>query len=175
MKEIKVFGEIREGGFWPKNPKVYMQKLKDAGEVNDCVMTITGKNSRTPDQNNYAFAMCNVIAERVNQDGWNFSAYDVYKKIENDKCWTVATNEKTGATAEHLKPLKEHSRERFWEIIEEARLEYMERLDIHIKTPAQYYGLTDKAYDLWRADAISYATAKNKSDKELDSSIEPQG
>jgi hypothetical protein len=165
MKEIKVFGEIKDGGFWPKNSDVYMEKLREAGDVNDCILTITGANKRSPDQNNYAFAMCNVIAKRVNQDGWNFTAYDVYKKIEQEYCWTVATNEETGSTAKYLKPLKKHSPERFWEIIEEARLDYMQRLDIDIQTPAQYYGMTEKAYDLWKDGAITYAKAKKMSNK----------
>lgn len=165
MKDIKAFGEIRDGGFYPKNPKVYMEQIRQAGEVNDCILTIEGANKRSPDQNNYAFAMCNVIAQRVNQEGWNFTAYDVYKKIENEYCWTVAKNEEKGTTAKYLKPLKEHSPERFWEIIEEARLDYMERLDIEIKTPAQYYGLSEKAYDLWKTGAINFAEAKKMTNR----------
>lgn len=166
MIEIKCYGEIRDGGFWPRNPDVYMEQIRKAGNVNDCLMTITGKNVRTPDQNGYAFAMCSVIAERVNQDGWNFTAYDVYKKIENDKCWTMQKNENSEKTIKYLKPLKKHSPEEFWNIIEEARIEYMQRLDIVIQTPAQYYNLTEKYYDLWKSNAMSYAEARKLTDKE---------
>lgn len=163
MKEIIAYGEIKNGGFYPRNSNVYMQSLKDAGTVNECKLTIKGKNVRSPDQNNYAFAMCNVIKERINQNGWNFTSYNIYKKIEFEYCKDIVKNEKTGKTKEVITELKKKSRERFWEIIEQARIDYMQRLDIHIKTPAQYYGLTEQAYDLWKSDAINFSEAKRMS------------
>lgn len=167
MKTIKSFGKIENGGFYPRNPSVYYQQLKDAGNVHDCLQTIEGTNKRTIDQNSYAFAVCNTVATRLNQDGWTFTAYEVYKKLENDKCIDIKQNEKTGKTFEYVRPLKEYDTDEFFDIVEEFRQEMMMKLQIHINTPAEHYGLTEKAYDLMRMGTITYLQAKKMSDKEL--------
>lgn len=168
MKTIKVFGKIEKGGFIPRNPSVYYQQLEEAGNVHDCLLTIEGTNKRTIDQNSYAHAVCNQVALRINQDGWNFTGYEIYKKLENDKCVTIKENENTGKTYEVVKPLKEYDANEFFEIVEEFRQEMMQKLDIEIQTPAQHYGISEKAYDLMNLGAINYTQAKKLTDKELD-------
>lgn len=165
MKAIKAFGKIENGGFYPRNPSVYYQQLKDAGHVHDCLLTIEGTNRRSVDQNAYAHAVCNQVAVRLNQDGWNFTGYEVYKKLENDKCGHVKVNQVTGKTHEFVKPLKEYDAQEFFEIVEEFRQEMIQRLDIEIQTPAQFYGLTEEAYDLMKMGTITYLQAKKMSDK----------
>ena len=164
MTEIKAYGKIENGGFWPRNSKVYIQSLKDAGTVTDCLLTITGSNRRTLDQNAYAHALCNAIAVRVNMDGWNFTGYEVYKKIENDYCKVQHINSKTGESVYVVKPLKEYDTQSFFEVIEAARLDYMRKLDIHLSTPAEFYGLTEQAYDLLKLGTINYIEAKKMSE-----------
>lgn len=166
MKEIIAYGEIKNGGFYPRNSNVYMQSMKDAGTVNECKLTIEGKNVRSPDQNRYAHAMCNVINKKLKENGWTvFTAHNIYKSIERQYCKEIAVNEKTGKTEEVIKELKDKTPEEFWDIIEQARIDYMQRLDIKIDTPAEYYGLTEQAYDLWKASAINFAEAKRMSNE----------
>ena len=163
--EIKSYGEIKYGKFIPKMPEVYYQQLRDVGNIEHCLLTIVGGSKRTGDQNAYAFAMCNAIASRLNMDGWDFSAYEVYKKIENDRCKTDKMNETTGQVIEVVRPLKEYDRSEFFEVIEQARQFYNEKLDIHIQTPAEFYGLTEDAYELWRHGAVTFTEAKKMSNE----------
>ena len=164
MIEIKAYGELRDGGFWPRNPSLYMQQIRDAGRVSDCLLVIKGSNRRTIDQNSYAHAVCHQIAVRMQQDGWEVSGYQVYKRAEENYCKEEVINEHTGRSEYFTKPLKEQPTDKFFEIIEQVRVSAMQRYpDIHISTPAEHYGLTEQAYDLWKLQKISYAEAKNMS------------
>lgn len=167
--EIKAFGEIKDGAFFPRNSKRFIQQMRDAGKVNQALMTITGANIRTLDQNAYAWVVCTAIATRMNKDGWDYTPGNIYKAVENEHCWGQMMNPETGKTREKLVPLKEQPTDRFHEIIEQVRVGHMRNFpDNYIETPAEHYGITEKAYDLWKEGAITFAQAKNMSDKELD-------
>ena len=168
MIEIKQYGSIEDGKFIARRKDVLNQELKDAGNVHDCILTITGSNKRTLDQNSYAHAVCAQVASRLRQDGWTFTSYEVYKKMENDKCMWFKENEITGKTHEYIKPLKEFDTARFFEIVEEFRQDMMFKLSMDIHTPAQHYKITEKAYDLMKQGVITYLDAKKMTDAELD-------
>ena len=165
MIEITAYGEIKNGAFFPRNSRFYLQQMKDAGNVSECVLTIKGSNKRTADQNSYAHVVCQTVAHRLNQDGWDFSSYEIYKKLENDKCKALKRNEKTGKTHETILPLKKMDRVRFFDIVEAFRVDMMQKLQIEIQTPAQHYGITEEAYDLWKNSLITFVEAKRMSEK----------
>lgn len=166
MKDIVAYGELKNGGFYPRNSRYYMQAIKEAGNVSDCVLTISGANKRTVEQNSYAHAVCNQMALRMNQDGWGVTGYNLYKRIEANNCKVHKKNPKTGKLEEFINPLKEMDRDEFFDIIEDARVKFMQNWpDCNIDTPAQHYGLTEEAYGLWRSGAINYFEAKKQSDK----------
>lgn len=167
MTEIKCYGEIKNGCFFPRNPQVYLQAIKDAGNVSHCLLTLKGSNKRTLDQNSYLWAMCECIRVALHTYGWTeFTSDDVYRRIEQRYCKTTTVNDETGETMEYVKPLKTMDRERFSEIQEKARLDYMQKLDIYIDTPPEFYGLTNDAYELWKTGAINFAQAKKESEND---------
>lgn len=140
--------------------------MKDAGNYNQVLLTIKGANIRTLDQNAYAWVVCTAIASRMRKDGWPYTPGQIYKKIENTHCREQIVNEKTGKTREELVPLKEQPTDRFHEIIEQVRVGHMENYpDNEIETPAQHYGITEKAYDLWKLGKINFAEAKKMTQK----------
>lgn len=164
--EIKSFGEIIDGEFYPRSPKRYKSQLQNAGNINQALLTIKGANIRTLDQNAYAWVVCTAIADRMQDDGYQFTPDNIYRKVENAHCWeqTVHPN---GKTTEELIPLKEQPTDRFHDIIEQVRIGHMENYpDNYIETPAQHYGLTEKSYDLWKEGAISFVQAKKQSNKQ---------
>ena len=164
MIEIKAYGEVKNGCFYPRQPQVYLQAIKEAGNVSHCLLTLQGSNKRTVDQNAYMWAMCECIRVALATYGWvEFEADDVYRRIEGRYCKTTTINKQTGETTEYIKPLKKMDRERFSEIQEKARIDYMQKLDIYIQTPPEFYGLTDDAYELWKTNVISFAQAKKQS------------
>lgn len=166
MIEIKAYGKIENGVFYPKMQRPFQQAMKDAGNVSDCLMIIQGANKRSLDQNSYAWAMCEAIRVALHTYGWTeFTSDDVYRRIEEKYCKTTQKNDKTGQTVEYIKPLKTQDAERYWQIVEQARLDYNEKLNIYIETPAQFYGMTEEAYDLWKSGAIDKFEAKKMSDK----------
>ena len=42
--QIKAFGEIKDGAFYPRNSKRYINQLRNAGNVNQALLTIKGAN-----------------------------------------------------------------------------------------------------------------------------------
>lgn len=168
MIEIKAYGEIKNGQFWPRNSGRYLQQMKDAGNVNQVLLTIKGANIRTLDQNAYAWVVCTSIATRLRQDGWQYTPGNIYKAIEDEHCWEQTINEKTGKIREVLVPLKEQPTDRFHEIIEQVRVGHMQNFpDNYIETPAEHYGLTEQAYDLWKLGKINFVEAKKMSNKKM--------
>lgn len=164
MIDIKGYGYIEQGAFYPRNSKSYLEQLREVGNVSEVLFHITGANQRTPNQNNYCFAVCDQIAHRMQQDGWDVDSYMVYKRIEQNYCQTEVINEKTENIEVFIKPLKKQPTDRFAEIVDTVRMKAMERYpDIYIKLPHEYYGLTLEAYELWRKNAISFFEAKKQS------------
>lgn len=162
--KIRAFGEIKNGAFFPRNSSFYLQQIKDAGNVSECVLTIEGSNKRTLDQNSYAHAVCGQMAFRMNQDGWGVTSYQVYKRIENEYCTEFKENPKTGKQSEWIKPLKEHDTIEFMDIVMTARHNFMQNYpDCHIDLPHQHYGITQEAYDLLKMGTINMAEARKMS------------
>jgi len=162
--QIKAFGEIKDGAFYPRNSKRYINQLRNAGNVNQALLTIKGANIRTLDQNAYAWVVCTAIADRMQEDGWQFTPDHIYRKIEREYCKEEVLNTKTGKTSEEITPLKKQPTDRFHDIMEQVRVGHMEQfLDNPIETPAQHYGLTEQAYDEWKYGQITFKQAKAKS------------
>jgi hypothetical protein len=159
--EIKAFGEIKDGAFYPRNSKRYISQLRNAGNVNQALLTIKGANIRTLDQNAYAWVVCTAIADRMQQDGWQITPDDIYYKIEETYCKEQKTNPKTGKSMMGITKLKKQPTDRFHDIIEEVRQGHMNQYpDNYIATPAEHYGLTEEGYDLWNGGTITFAKAK---------------
>jgi hypothetical protein len=167
MKDIIAYGEIRDGGFYPRNSAYYIQRMKDAGNVKDCLLTISGANRRTLDQNSYAWVVCDKIAYAMRERGYSEITKEmIYRRIEENYCGVRVRNENTDKEAEFIKPLKMQESDRFWEIIEEVRQNAMQSYEeLYIETPAEHYGLKEEAYDLWKTGTITYLEAKKQSDK----------
>lgn len=77
-------------------------------------------------------------------------------------------NKTKGTKTTYTKPLKEQPPERFWEIIEQVRIDYMRRLGIHINTPAEHYKLSEQAYDLWKLGKINFGQARRLTSGEFE-------
>lgn len=168
MIEIQTYGSLKDGAFWPRRSQTYLQQIQEAGNVHDCLLTITGINKRTIDQNSYAWVVCNEIALAMRQSGWvEVTKDDIYYRIEEKHCKTTRMNEETGEIMETIKPLKKQEPDRFWEIIEETRVNAMQNLDVIIQTPAQHYGISEEAYDLMKMGVINYIEAKKMNDKKF--------
>jgi hypothetical protein len=162
--KIRAFGSLKNGGFFPRNTSFYLQQMKEAGNVDECVLTIEGANRRTLDQNSYAYAVFDQMAFRMNQDGWGVTSYEIYKRVENQYCITHKQHPKSGKQIEWIKPLKEHDTVEFMDIIMTARHNFMETYpDCQIDLPHQHYGLTLEAYDLWKLGKINFVEAKKMS------------
>lgn len=166
MIEIKSYGQIKDGAFCPRNSNVYSQALKEAGNVSDCILTITGSNRRTIDQNAYLWAILRACALYLRMEGYTgITDGMLYRGLEERYCTYPVRNEITGKTIDMIKPLKEQDTDRFHQIVEEFRIGFMQKHDIYIKTPAEWYGLTEQAYDLWKLGTINFAEAKKMSEK----------
>lgn len=167
MIDIQVHGRIENGGFYPHHSELYIEQLKEAGTVENCKLVITGKNKRTLDQNAYFWEVCSIIAARMRQDGWDITKEHVYYRTQENYCKVEKVNPKTGKKKTFTEPLKEQDRKRFAEIIDRVRGTFMQQYpDTRIKTPAQFYGLTESAYDLWKMGTINYGEAKRQSNRE---------
>ncbi len=137
----------------------------DLGTVNHFKEVTEYGNKRTPDQNAYMFgAICNPLKVRLNQDGWDFTEYGVYKWLENKFSKVDMVNEKTGETFETIKPLKELSTEEWDEIVTTNIRNYCEHnLGIYIELPHEYYKMTLEAYNLWKKGEITFKQAVEQS------------
>lgn len=164
MGEIKHIASIDAGRLKFKNEAVFRQKIFDVYSANSVEVKITYGNKRSLDQNAYMYGgICDPIALRLWQDGWNFDSYEVYKFLENKFSKHEYVNEKTGETAWRTKPLKKLDTKQFSDVIEEIRMWSMHDLDLYLKTPAQYYELTEAAYEDWKNRIISFDEAKKQS------------
>jgi hypothetical protein len=160
MIEIKAYGEIKQGAFYPRNSRMYIQAMKEAGNVSECVLTITGSNKRTIDQNAYLWAILGSCALHLRMEGYaEITDGMLYRGLEERFCTQSIVNEKTGKTIDMIKPLKEQETDRFHHIVEEFRIGFMQKHDLYIETPAEWYGMTEEAYDLWKSGAINKAQA----------------
>ena len=164
--KITAHGHIKNAKFHPIDEQVFKQQLMDAGDKRFCELTILCGKKRTLDANAYLHAICNQISVRLRQDGWDITGYDVYKKIENDYCKDHATNEKTGEVIEIIRALKTMPRDEFFDITEKSRAFYMEKLHIYIKTPAEFYGLTEEAYRQWKFNEVTFKEAQKLSNED---------
>lgn len=168
MKKIKAFGEIKQGVFYPRNSAFYLQQIRDVGNVNECVLTIEGANKRTLDQNAFAWMMFGKIAYAMQQKGYeDVTPEMLYRQAEERYCGVTLENKNTGGYLEMTKPLKSQPTDIFSNIIETIRTGFNENdaFDIYIETPAQWYGLTEEAYDLWKSGAINKFEAKKMSEQ----------
>lgn len=174
MIEIQQYGSLVDGDFVPRREDVFHEQKRQAGNVHDCVLTITGKDKRTVDQNSYAHAICSQMALRLNQDsGDGITGYNVYKRIEKMHCTEHKYNPLTGELEEFIDPLKDKDKDVFWQIMEETRINFMQNYpDCHISTPAEHYGLTEQAYDLMKQGVINYVEAKKMSEDKMLRKIE---
>lgn len=108
--------------------------------------------------------MCECIRVALATYGWvDFTSKNVYDWIEKRYCQSTSINEKTGETRQYCKELKNLDRQEFSDVQEKARLHYMEKLDIYIELPHEFYGITAEAYDLWRLGKIHFGEAKRMS------------
>ena len=168
MKKIRAFGHIENGKFVAKNNDFFKQQIKDAGNVSECVLTIQGANKRTVPQNNYAWMMLDKIAFAMQQKGYEeVTAEMLYYQAQEKFCGVTLENKRTGGVLEMTTALKNLPTDQFFNIMETIRTGFNENpaFDIIIETPAEFFGLTEEAYDLLKAGAINYVQAKKMSDK----------
>lgn len=164
--KIRSFGEIKNGAFYPKNSSFYLQQIKDAGNVLDCVLTIEKSNKRTINQNSFAWMMFDKIAFAMRQKGYEeVTSEMLYYQAQEKYCAVMVENERTGKSLEFTKSLKSLPTDQFFNIMETIRMSFNENpaFDIYIQTPAQFYKLSEEAYDLWKEGAINFAEAKRMS------------
>lgn len=164
--KIRAFGEIKSGAFFPRNSAFYLQQMKDAGNVSDCVLTIEGANRRTIPQNNFAWMMFDKIAYEMQQKGYEeVTSAMLYRQAEEKFCGVTVENKRSGKKLEFTKDLKSLPTDQFFDIIETVRVSFNENpaFDVYIETPAEFFGLTEQAYDLLKSGAINYVEAKRMS------------
>ena len=166
MKKIRAFGEIKNGGFYPKNSSFYLQQMKDSGNVSECVLTIEGANKRTIPQNNFAWMMFDKIAYAMREKGYEeVTSEMLYYEAQQKFCGVTLENKRTGSYREFTKPLKSLATDQFFDIMETIRVAFNENpaFDIVIQTPAEFFGLTENAYELLKTGVISFVEAKRQS------------
>ena len=166
--KIRAFGSIKNGVFYPKNSSFYLQQMKDAGNVSDCVLTIEGANKRSVDQNSFAWMMFDKIAYAMREKGYEeVTSEMLYYQAQEKYCGVTLENKRTGGYLEMTSSLKNLPTDQFFNIMETIRTGFNQNpaFDIIIETPAQFYGLTEQAYDLMKSGAINFAEARRMSDK----------
>lgn len=164
MKSIQTYGRIDKGELIIHNERVWWQQIMDIAFANHIKLTLEYGNKRTLDQNSYGWSVFTQIAVRMRQDGWDITKDHVYRKVEDTYCRKEVVNEKTGQVEEFVEPLKKQPTDRFAEIIDTVRHNAMERYpDIYIKTPAEFYGMTEGAYNRWKMGDINKNEALRES------------
>lgn len=161
MKSIEASGKIHKGKLELYNKEVFQQAIQDIGFVNHVHLTLEYGNKRTLDQNSYLFGgVIEPIRTRLYQDGYDFSAYECYKYLENRFCKTVKRNEKTGTKFQAVMPMKELDTEQFEKIvIQDIRTWANADLGIYCKMPHEFYEMTLEAYDLWKQGEVNKTEA----------------
>lgn len=160
MKKHETYGKIENGQIILFDSATWIEVLRNIYKCNHCKITLEYGNKRTLDQNAYAWAIFTKMAERMRQDGWDVDKDMIYRKVESTYCTVEQYNPDTGKAHEFVEPLKKQDTDRFAEIIDAVRMNFMQRYpDTYLKEPHEYYGITKEAYDKWKAGDITRTEA----------------
>ena len=163
MKTITAYCSIEDGKLVLRNPELFSAQIAETKDTESCLLTIQGGDKRSNQQNAYLFGgICKTVAERLNQDGWQYESYDIYKWIENKWCKIDMLNTKTGEIKPKTARLRYLPADMFSGVIDAARRYFMDATGIYIQTPAEFYGMSEQNYDLWKLGQLTYAEAKSK-------------
>lgn len=162
MKTIETYGKIEKGNIVIFDSASWISQLQEIFEVNHCKITLEYGNKRSLDQNNYAWAIFTKMAERMRQDGWQVTKEMIYRKVEQNYCTVEQHNPDTGQVHEFVEPLKKQDTDRFAEIIDAVRMNFMQRYpDTKLEEPHEYYDISKEAYDKWKAGDLTRSEAFN--------------
>ena len=160
MKSLQAGGKINKGELVIFNEEVFYQQIQEIGFVNYVKITLEYGNKRTLDQNAYAFALFTAMALRMRQDGWDVDKDMIYRKVEQQYCTETRRHPETGNEIEFTTPLKKKDTDEFAEILDAVRMNFMQQYpDTHLKTPAEYYGMSEYNYNRWKAGEITRTEA----------------
>ncbi len=162
MRQIQVFGHIDQGTLVFYNRNVFAQQVKEIGTVNHAIFTLEYGNKRTPDQNAYLWGgVINPIHVRYRQEGWEYTPEEIYRILENTFSVKEVVNSNTGEISSIVEPLKQLTTEQWDEVVMQRIRGFAEKdLGIYIKTPPEYYGISEGAYTEWKEGRISLEEAK---------------
>lgn len=169
MKTIEAGGKIHKGKLKLHNEKVFKQSIQDIGFVSHVHLTLEYGNKRTVDQNSYLFGgVVEPIRIVLRQNGYDFSAHECYKYLENRFSRKRKHNDVTNTKYWAVIPLKELDTDQFEKVvIGEIREWANQDLDIYIKLPHEYYEMTLDAYNQWKAKEITKKQAIELSEQQL--------
>ena len=160
MKKIEAYGKIERGNIVIFDSATWMEQIREIFECNHCKITLEYGNKRSLDQNNYCWAICTKMAARMRQDGWDVDKDMIYRKIEQNYCTVEQHNPETGKVHEFVEPLKKQDTDRFAEIIDQVRINFMQQYkDTNLEEPHEYYGISKEKYNKWKAGDITRTEA----------------
>ena len=160
MKKIEAYGKIERGNIVIFDSATWMEQIREIFECNHCKITLEYGNKRSLDQNNYCWAICTKMAARMRQDGWDVDKDMIYRKIEQNYCTVEQHNPETGKVHEFVEPLKKQDTDRFAEIIDQVRINFMQQYkDTKLEEPHEYYGISKDKYNKWKAGDITRTEA----------------
>lgn len=165
MKTIEAFGKIEKGKLIIFDEEVFLQEVQEIGFVNHFHLVMEYGNKRTLDQNAYLWGgVVKAVRVRLLQEGYKYSASQVYKYLENRFCRVEEYNKKKGKVYEKTMAFKELSTDQFEEIVIGTIRDWAhENLNAYIKTPPEYYKMTPGAYDKWKRGEINLSQAQEMS------------
>lgn len=164
MKQIQTGGKIDRGELIRFNEETWWEQIRQIGFVNYVKITLEYGNKRTLDQNSYAWAIFTSMATRMRQDGWDITKDMIYRKVEETYCKKEIVNPATGKTETFTEPLKKKNTDEFAEIIDQVRNNFMQEYpDTYLKTPAEYYQMSEYKYSQWKRGEISRTEAMKSS------------
>jgi hypothetical protein len=165
MKQIIAYGKI-DNGLHIYNREVFHQEVMDLGTVSHCQITIEYGNKRTVDQNAYLHGgIISPLMVTLNQHGWGYSHMELYRELENNFCKKDVINSHSGEVREIVEPFKEMDTDTFFDKCDRIRdwIHNSTKIELYIKTPAEYFNMTEFAYSRWRQGVITKKQAIEES------------
>jgi len=131
--------EVKDGRVRIMNRPLFDQKIS---EMKPGMYTISLKiigNSRTARQNAYMWAIFDVLVHYFREQGYRFDEYDIYDLCVGKFNTRPIYDPTTGETRFVAKGTSKLTTDEFADFIEKIRDWSLEKLDLYIETPDEYY------------------------------------
>lgn len=163
MNQIQAGGKIEKGELIIFNEEVFYQQIQDIGFVNHVKITLEYGNKRTLNQNDYLWGgIVTPLFNALVDIGWEYEyPKQVYYDLESNFCKQTIINKETGEERESFTPFKNMDTETFASAIDRIRewVNSSNKIDIYLKSPAEYYQMSEWKYEQWKRGEITRTEA----------------